>query len=343
MQRNAISRQARRLAAAAILWLGTSLVFTAAERAVAAENAFAVVGDVVITHQEYDEALNVAARQKFYHGKPPEAQVALLQREVGNSLINNILLSKEAKRRGIQPDAAQVKKTLDAYEQRYQGKEQWEQTRAQALPRLQRKLEQDSVLERLERSVRELPAPSKKSVQTYYAANPEKFTEPERLRLSVILLRVDPSSPKAKWDAARTEAQSVVKRLRTGARFAELAKLHSGDESAKNGGDMGYVHRGMLPDIAQQAIDKLKLKDISDPITLLEGVAIFRVDDRKVAKLNEFAKVEERAQQLLLREQSDVAWKELIERLRKEATIKVDESRYLPLAVAASATAIGAK
>mgnify|MGYP001270414269 CR=1 FL=1 len=299
-------------------------------------NVFATVGDVVITHQEYDQALNIAARRKFYHGKPPEAQVALLQREVGENLVNAVLLAKEAKRRGLKPDAVHVDKTLQQYEERYRGKEQWEKTRTQALPQLKRKLEEESLLTQLEQKVRAVTPPSQKALQEYYASNSEKFTEPEQLKLSVILLRVEPSSPKAKWDAARNEGQAIVKRLRGGASFAALAKLHSADESAKNGGDMGYLHKGMLPDVAYEAIKPLKVKDISNPVTVLEGVAIFRLDDRKTAKLKSFASVETRTRELWLREQSDLVWKAFIERLRKDTPINLDESRYLPLAVAAT-------
>ena len=75
---------------------------------------FATVGDSVITRDDYNAAFNVAANAKFYHGKPPESQIALLQREVADQLVAGILLQREARRRGLRPDAAEIQKTENA-------------------------------------------------------------------------------------------------------------------------------------------------------------------------------------------------------------------------------------
>ena len=63
----------------------------------------------------------------------------------------------------------------------------------------------------------------------------------------MILLKVDPSLPPSALEQAREQAQDIVKQLANGADFAELARKHSNDESARDGGDMGYRHRGTLP------------------------------------------------------------------------------------------------
>lgn len=296
------------------------------------EPAFAKVGVEVVTQKEFDDAFALAAKRKFYHGTPPQAQVAQLQRDVGDQLVNNILLLKEAKRRGLKPDQAAITATLNGYDARYRTTEHWQKNRAQLLPGLKQHLEQESLLSQLETQIRKIAPPSQAAIKAYYASHPEKFTEPEQLRVSVVLLKVDPAAPKSKWDAARTEGQGLVKKLRAGADFAKLAKLHSGDSSAAKGGDMGYMHRGMLPEVAQEAIDKFKPGGITEPVTVLEGVAVFRLDERQPAKLASLTKAQERTRELWLREQSALAWRGLIERLRNETKITVDESRYLPLA-----------
>ncbi len=305
----------------------------AAEKAVAhAEPAFAVVNGTTITQREYDEAFAMAARQKFYHGKPPEAELAALQREVGHNLVNSVLLAAEARKRGIKPDAAAVKQTLEGIEQRYGKSEQWLKQRASVLPELTRKLEADSLINRLQVAVRNVPVPSQDKVKAYYESHADKkFTEPEKVRIGVILLKVDPSSPNATWLKAEEEAKGMVKQLRAGGSFADMAKLRSGEGSAEKGGDMGYLHRGMLPEAAQEPIDKLKAGEISDPVRLLEGVAVFRLAERKPARRVSFAEAQERAAGLLQRELSEQAWNDLIEQVRKGASIRVDETRYLPL------------
>ena len=126
------------------------------------------------------------------------------------------------------------------------------------------------------------------------------------------------------------EAASLVKKLRNGADFAQQARQRSGDESAVNGGDMGYLHRGMLAEPAQVAVDKLKLKEVSEPVTLLQGVAIFRLDERKAALQNPLAKVESRARELWRREQAERSWQALL-LVRKNTPAVIDESGFLPI------------
>jgi hypothetical protein len=46
--------------------------------------------------------------------------------------------------------------------------------------------------------------------------------------------------------------------------------------------------------------------------------------------------VQQRAHDLLLREQSERAWSDLLARLHKEQPPRIDDSRYLPLAMASS-------
>lgn len=311
----------------------------AAKAAPAPSAPFAKVGDTVITHQEYDTAFAAAARGKFYHGKPPEHEVAALQREVGQSMIDAILLAREATKRKVQPDQASIKQTLDGYDKQYQNSEQWKNNRARLLPGLKAKLERDSQLEQLGKQVKTVAPPTQRELEQYYEAHKDKFTSPEEVHLGMILLKVDPSSPQAKWDGAREEGAAIVKRLKAGADFKQLAQLHSGDASAAKGGDMGYVHRGMLPEPAQVAVDKLKPGEISDAVVMLEGVAVFRLEQRKPPKLNPLEAVRERARSLWMRDKGEEAWTALLAKLRRETPVKMDDSRFLPMAAAALAGA----
>lgn len=309
--------------------------------ATGAPPVFAKVGDTVITRQDYDTAFAVAVRNKFYHGRPPEAEVAALQREVGDKLVAHVLLLGEAKRRGLEPDGAAVTQRLEQHEQRNRDNPQWQQARTQWLPVLTARLQEESMLGKLESAVRDVPLPDEKQLREYYTAHPEKFTEPEQLRISIILLRVDPSSPQDAWNKAYDLAKSLVDQLRAGADFAALAREHSGDaSSAEQGGDMGYLHGGMLPDAAQDAVDKLKPGETSDPVRLLEGIIVIRPTDRKPPKLGDFEVVRERARDLWLKEESERAWKSLIAQLKEKASIQMDESSFLPLPVAGAAPVV---
>jgi peptidyl-prolyl cis-trans isomerase SurA len=104
-----------------------------------------------------------------------------------------------------------------------------------------------------------------------------------------------------------------------------LARIHSGDESAVDGGHMGYMHLGMFGAPAQKVLNVLEPGEVSEPVVLLEGVALFRINAIKEADLNNLEEVEERARKLLMRELGGKAWKDLRVSLRQSADIKYND------------------
>ena len=308
---------------------------TAPTKAAAAPSAasptFATVGATVVTVADYERALAVAMRKKYYHAKPPEAELAKFQREVGDDVVNRILLLAEARRRGIQPDRAQIDATVAGYDKQYQGSANWATNRERMLAAVVPQLESASLLERLEKLVRNVPEPTPAQARAYYDGHRDLFVEPEQVKLRVILLKVDPSSKQAVWDGAKAEAQAIHRKLVAGADFAELAKLHSGDRTAAQGGEMDYTHRGMLPEAVHAVVDKLAVGGLSEPVQLLEGVAIVRLEGRKPALQRDFEQVKERAADLWQRAEGDARWKKLIADLRRATPVHIDESRYAPL------------
>ncbi len=298
--------------------------------------AFAQVGATAISHDEFNAAFSAAARAKFYHGKPPPQELALLQRDVSEQLVNRVLLLDEAARRGLHADAAAVQTTVQSYEQRYAASADWAAKRAQVLPALVRRLEQDSLLAQIEQAVRASATADEADVKAYYLTHPDKFTEPEQLRVAVILLKVDPAAPTTSWIEVDQQAQALVQRARAGEDFGALARAHSADSSAAQGGDMGYLHLGMLPDGTQQALSALAVGATTDTLRLLQGMAVFRLLDRKQSRLLALDAVRPRARELALRERGERAWSTLLATLRAATPVTIDRSRLLPLDAQAS-------
>lgn len=318
-----------------VLCLYTSLMF--AQTAASAQAAPAVAGQVTsalyasvngkaVTQAEFQDAYVNYIRQKFYHGQVPEAQLLQARKDVGGQLIEQILLLEEADRRAIQADSADVEKQIKEYDLRYANNPNWQQSRETMLPGLRRHLEQKSRLQRLEQAVRDVPPPGPEQVKAFFAAKPELFTEPAKLRMHAILLGVAPASPQSVWEAARLEGEAIVRRIRGGADFAEQARLASNDGSGEKGGDMGYLHQGMIPESLQAKVDAFKIGEVNDPIVMLEGIGIFRLDERVPAKLRDYAAVAERAKELLYRELKERAWTDFIAKLKADASIVIFEA-----------------
>lgn len=284
----------------------------------------AKVNDEVIKRDEFEAAVVRSARQRFYHGKVEEAKLVELKREVLEDLVIEKLLLKEAVRRNIQPDQAEVEAKIAALDERYKDAEQWAAQRDEVLPEMRSRMLANSQKALLEQHVRKVAAPSDAELKQFYENNKDLFTEPQRDRVAVILLKVDPSSTRDVWASAMDEAARLRAKIVAGGSFADLAKLHSGDESGKDGGDMGYLHRGMLAPEAEAALDKLEIGAVSEPVELLQGYALFKLLDRTKPNLRSLDQVRERAADLYLRKKADEAWTVLTADLRKKAKVWID-------------------
>jgi parvulin-like peptidyl-prolyl isomerase len=288
----------------------------------------AIVNGKKIRMGEYISALRSGMRKKFYHGKIPEEEQKKFRKEVAEDLVERMLLIDEAKRRGIKPDSELVDLSVKDYENRFKDNPKWQEARDKVLPLVREKLEGDSLKERLEKAVHNVADPSEKQLRKYYNEHPELFTTPEKVRVSMILLRVDPSSPGDAWKQASEEAAGIVERINKGADFAELARIHSSDDSAQQGGDMGFIHTGMLGQNAQQVLDLMEPGELSAPVVLLEGVAIFRLEERAKPTLNNFESVKERAAKLYKRDTGEKAWSDLVSSLKKGASIEFNDAPW---------------
>ncbi len=288
----------------------------------------AIVGGERIGMVQYIGALRKGMRERFYHGKTPEGELKKFRKEVAEKLVTRFLSIQEAKRRGIKPDTAAVKKAVEGFDAKFKDDPKWPKARKEVLKQLKEKLQNDSLAMLLEEQVRKVPAPNDAELRSYYEKNGKLFTTPERVRVSLILLKVDPSSGSAVWQQASKEANEILGRINKGADFADMAKIHSSDESANNGGDMGYAHSGMLGSNAQKVIDLMEPGELSSPVIILEGVALFRLEDRVKSALNPLKSVKERALKLYQRDKGEQAWDALANKLQEKTKIEYNDAPW---------------
>lgn len=82
-------------------------------------------------------------------------------------------------------------------------------------------------------------------------------------------------------DEAKRSADRVVEQLRRGAAFPALAQQFSHGATAQQGGDLGWILPGSLDPALDTAIEKLPLRQASDPIRSPSGYHILLVLDRR--------------------------------------------------------------
>lgn len=119
-----------------------------------------------------------------------------------------------------------------------------------------------------------------------YQAKPELYKVDEQVRVRHILIE-------GKDEKAQAKAQEVLKALRSGGDFAELAKQHSIDKgTADKGGDLGFFARGrMVPEFESAAFALKNKGDVSDIVATQFGLHILQLQDRRPAGLQPFEEV----------------------------------------------------
>jgi len=104
--------------------------------------------------------------------------------------------------------------------------------------------------------------------------------------------------------------------------FAELAKKYSEDGSAANGGDLGWMSPGDLVPEFEQAMNRLQIGEVSNPVKSEFGWHLIQVLERREGQLT-VEKQRQFARAAIRERKFDQAYQEWMRELRDNATIKI--------------------
>ncbi|MGK2858478.1 MAG: peptidylprolyl isomerase [Thermoanaerobaculia bacterium] len=108
-------------------------------------------------------------------------------------------------------------------------------------------------------------------IRAFYQQHEDEFTLEEQARVRQILVRDE------------AVANKVLAELKAGAAFEELSKRFSSAPNAERGGEIGYISRGQLPSIFEDAIFSLGPGEHSGVVSSDEVFLIFKVVEREPA------------------------------------------------------------
>ncbi len=142
----------------------------------------------------------------------------------------------------------------------------------------------------------------------YYNQHRDDYKVADEVNLRLIQVRTPPPGSDGKVDpkaveAAKQKAEDILKKLKAGANFAELAKKESDDPSKDNGGELGWIGRGRIPDIEDQ-IFALKKGQTSDVLRSALGFNIVRVEDKRTAHVQTLEEVKSTIEPLVRQEKA---------------------------------------
>jgi len=112
----------------------------------------------------------------------------------------------------------------------------------------------------------------------------------EQRKASHILIDVVADADQTVLDSKQAEADALLKRIENGESFAALAKEHSKDPgSAAQGGDLGWISKGMMVPEFERALFKLDKGAVSTVVKSSFGFHIIQLNDIKSAEAISFA------------------------------------------------------
>ncbi len=192
---------------------------------------------------------------------------------------------------------------------------------------------------------------SKEEEQKFYDEHKTELEQPEEVRLSEILVEpqksdagpastpadpaaaaaIDPSTDEAARQAAdaaalaaaEVKANDLLKQIRNGAAFDDIAKKYSNGPSAAQGGDLGTFKRGTLAKELEDKTFAMKAGDVTDVIRTKQGYVILKVTEHQVAGIPPIKDVEPKIQDALYYQKLQPALRTYLSKLRDDAYIDI--------------------
>ena len=165
----------------------------------------------------------------------------------------------------------------------------------------------------------------------------ETLDTQERIRTSQIFFKPSPNQDDPEQLAL---ANRVLRQLKRGASFEELARRYSEDENATRGGDMGFFPRGVQDKDFDKVVFDLKQGEISEVLQTAFGYHIVKVTSRP-GTMEELQRTlaehqlreelskdaaQNRAQEILARLKGQARWKDVAE----EEGLEIKTSEFFP-------------
>lgn len=192
---------------------------------------------------------------------------------------------------------------------------------------------------------------SNEEAQQFYDEHKDALEQPEFIRLSEILVApkaTTPASPAtadpnaagspaqtpldeaakqaadaSALSAAEAKANELLKQIRDGGNFEEIAKKNSDGPSAADGGALGVFKRGQLAKELEDKTFSMKSGDVTDVIRTKQGYVILKVVDHQQAGIPPLKEAMPKIQDALYYQKLQPALRAYLTKLREDAYIKV--------------------
>lgn len=291
------------------------------------EGKVAIVNGSVITQVDFDREFNMVKERFSMMGRPlSESQIPETRKEVLENLINRELLYQESKKKGIKIDAAVVNEQLGKWKKQFPNEGDF----AKALSSLnlteaslKSQFEQGMAIKQLiNKEFEEKVSISDSESKSFYDTHPDDFKQPEQVKASHILIKVDPKADTLKKAEARKKIEEIQKKLKAGGDFAALAKENSQCPSSSKGGDLGYFSRGQMVKPFEDAAFSLKPGEVGGIVETNFGYHLIKVIDKKPETTILYQDVKDKLAKYLKQEKVAKEVDQYVEKLKEKSKVE---------------------
>ncbi len=164
---------------------------------------------------------------------------------------------------------------------------------------------------------------SDEEAKKFYEENKTEFEQPETVKASHILFRVNKEDSEEVVNQKLKAAQGAEARAKKGEDFSALAKELSEEPGAKeSGGDLGFFPKDrMVPEFAEVAFSE-KVGEISNPVRTQFGWHVIKVTEKKPAGTLPYDEVKGQLITYLKAKKQEEAAQQVLKSLRDSAKIE---------------------
>jgi peptidyl-prolyl cis-trans isomerase D len=221
------------------------------------------------------------------------------------------VLSQDDIKKGLHPTTEELKAFYDSHQKNY----------ANSIPE-KRKVKYVMIdLSKIQNGVQV----THDELQSYYNQHRDQYRVAEQAKVSHILIKTPLPGPDGKVDEkgvaeAQRRAEDLLKQLKAGAKFEDLARKYSEDPgSAKEGGSLGWIGKGRTVPEFEKAAFSLPKGQISDLVKSSYGFHIIRVDDRQDAHMKTLEEVKDQIEPILKQQKAQQIGQKQAEDLLQQA------------------------
>ncbi len=167
---------------------------------------------------------------------------------------------------------------------------------------------------------------TQQDLQSYYDQHREEYRVAEQVNVRQIVVKkplpgTDGKVDQKALDTARAKAEDVLKQVKAGGNFADLAKKYSEDtDTSKNGGSLSWVRPDVFPDAAvKNAVSSTAKGQSSDLISAGYAFVIIHVDDKQDAHVKSLDEVKGQIEPLIKQQKTAQAAQHEAEQLLTDA------------------------